>query len=74
MKNISKPALLDIRFPLPDLPEQQRLVDEIGASRAEAAAKRTEAAALRQSAWEQFEAAPFTTEEPGACDSKKKKQ
>lgn len=65
MKNISKPALLDIRFPLPDLPEQQRLVDEIGASRADAAAKRTEAATLRQSAWEQFEAALFTaTEEP----------
>lgn len=67
MKNISKPALLDIRFPLPDLVEQQRLVDDIGASRADAAVKRTEAAALRQSAWAAFEAALFTTtEEPSA--------
>ncbi len=67
MKNISKPALLDIRFPLPDLIEQQRLVDDIGASRADAANKRTEAATLRQSAWATFEAALFTaTEEPSA--------
>jgi len=67
MKNISKPALLDIRFPLPDLIEQQRLVDDIGASRADAAVKRTEAATLRQSAWAAFEAALFTaTEEPAA--------
>ena len=67
MKNISKPALLDIRFPLPDLIEQQRLVDDIGASRADAADKRTAAATLRQSAWAAFEAALFTaTEETSA--------
>lgn len=65
MKNISKPALLDIRFPLPDLATQQRIVDDIGASRVSAAAKRTAAATLRQSAWATFEAALFTaTEEP----------
>ncbi len=50
-----------------DLIEQQRLVDDIGASRADAANKRTEAATLRQSAWATFEAALFTaTEEPSA--------
>lgn len=65
MKNISKPALLDIRFPLPDLATQQGIVDDIGTSRLSAAAKRTAAATLRQSAWATFEAALFTaTEEP----------
>jgi type I restriction enzyme S subunit len=65
MKNVSKPALLDIRFPLPDLATQQRIVDDIGTSRVSAAAKRTAAATLRQSAWATFEAPLFTaTEEP----------
>ena len=59
MKNISKPALLDISFPLPDLVTQQRIIDGIGASRTNAAAKRTTAATLRQSAWAAFEAALF---------------
>ncbi len=67
MKNISKPALLDIRFPLPDLATQQTIVDDIGTTRTSAAAKRTAAATLRQSAWATFEAALFTaTEEPAA--------
>lgn len=67
MKNISKPALLDIRFPLPDLIEQQRIIDDIGTSRMNAAVKRNEAATLRQSAWSTFESALFTaTEEPAA--------
>jgi len=59
MKNISKPALLDIEFPLPDLVTQQRLVDTINVNRATAANKRTEAAALRQSARASFESALF---------------
>lgn len=59
MKNISKPALLDIRFPLPDLPAQQHIVDDIATSRRSAVAKCTEAATLRQSAWATFEAALF---------------
>ncbi|MGH8073130.1 MAG: hypothetical protein ACREO4_03525 [Lysobacter sp.] len=62
MKNISKPALMDIRFPLPDPDTQQRLVDAITSSRKSAIAKRTEAAILRQSAWATFETALFTTE------------
>lgn len=60
MKNISKPALLDIRFPLPDVGTQHRLVREIDSARKIAASKRAEAAALRQSAWATFEAALFT--------------
>lgn len=63
MKNISKPALLDIRFPLPDPAMQQLIVDAIAASRMSAVAKRTEATTLRQSAWVTFEAALFTTTE-----------
>lgn len=67
MKNISKPALLDIRFPLPDLVAQQRIVDDIGTSRTNAAAKRLEAATLRQSAWGTFESALFTASEETAA-------
>lgn len=63
MKNISKPALLDIRFPLPDVDAQQRLVSEIYFARESAASKRAEAATLRQSAWVAFESALFTASE-----------
>lgn len=60
MKNISKPALLDIRLPLPDIVTQQRITDEITKSRMIAAKMRTEAVTLRQIAWITFEAALFT--------------
>ncbi|VXA78776.1 K754 [Aeromonas salmonicida] len=63
MKNISKPALLDIRFPLPDTETQQHLVDGVASSRESAITKRTEAAALRRTAWTMFEAALFTATE-----------
>lgn len=63
MKNISKPALLDIRFPLPDTETQQYLIDGVASSRESAITKRTEAAALRRTAWTMFEAALFTTTE-----------
>jgi type I restriction enzyme S subunit len=63
MKNIAKPALLDIRFPLPDANTQQQLVDGIAASATAASSKRTDAATLRQSAWTAFEAALFTAAE-----------
>ena len=67
MKNISKPALLDIRFPLPDIDVQQKLVGEIASARENAISKRTEAATLRQSAWGAFESALFTLGEPDAA-------
>jgi type I restriction enzyme S subunit len=67
MKNISKPALLDIRFPLPDVVEQQRLVSEIAFARKSAVSKRTAAATLRQSAWAAFESALFTASEETAA-------
>lgn len=67
MKNISKPALLDIRFPLPDPETQQQLVDGVASSREGAITKRTEAAALRNSAWAAFESALFTPTEMSAA-------
>ena len=61
MKNISKPSLLGLEFPLPDIEVQEQLVESVASARATAVAKRAEAAALRQSAWAVFEAALFTT-------------
>ncbi len=66
MKNISKPALKDLNFPLPDQATQQLLVDNLATARTEALARRIEAATLRQSAWTAFESALFTAEEAAA--------
>lgn len=66
MKNISKPALLGLRFPLPDWDAQQSLVGRLAVSREMAAIRRTEANTLRQSAWTAFESALFTTDETDA--------
>ena len=60
MKNISKPALLDTCFPVPDAGMQLRVVDAIDEARTTAASKRAEATALRQSAWSTFESSLFT--------------
>lgn len=57
MKNISKPALLALRLPLPPLEIQQTLVAAIGQARAEAAALRQQASQLREQARRQIEAA-----------------
>ena len=61
MKNISKPALLDLSFPLPEPKDQQALITELTTARQTAAAKRAEAQTLRASAWTAFESALFTT-------------
>lgn len=63
MKNISKPSLLGLEFPLPDIEVQEQLVDAVASARANAVAKRLEAATLRQSAWAAFEAALFIAPE-----------
>ena len=63
MKNISKPSLLDLEFPLPDIDVQKEMVSDMAKARAKAVAKRAEAAALRQSALATFEAALFTSSE-----------
>lgn len=63
MKNISKPSLLGLEFPLPDIEVQEQLVENVASARATAVAKRSEAATLRQSAWAAFESALFTVSE-----------
>lgn len=63
MKNISKPALLNLTFPLPGGEEgvqvQTKLVSALRCSRARAIAKRTEASRLRSAAWYDFLTAIF---------------
>ena len=63
MKNISKPSLLGLEFPLPDIEVQEQLIEGVASARATAVAKRSEAATLRQSAWATFESALFTASE-----------
>jgi type I restriction enzyme S subunit len=67
MKNISKPSLLGLEFPLPDIEVQEQLVEGVVSARAIAVAKRLEATTLRQSAWAAFESALFTAAEETAA-------
>jgi type I restriction enzyme S subunit len=64
MKNISKPSLLDLVFPLPmgsdGLKIQARLIERLEKHRSQAATKRTEAARLRSQAWADFLGAIFS--------------
>lgn len=62
MKNISKPALLDLRFPLPPPEEQARLVTAVKMARRTANELRKRAAQKRQSAWSAFELALYESE------------
>ena len=55
MKNISKPALLSLTFPLPPLDDQRTLIEALEAARAAAKGMRAEAAALRAAARREFE-------------------
>lgn len=57
MKNISKPALMALRFPLPPIDVQQTLITAIGKARADALALRQQAKQLREQAKREIEAA-----------------
>lgn len=57
MKNISKPALLALRLPLPPLEVQQTLITAIGQARADALALRQQAKQLREQTKREIEAA-----------------
>jgi hypothetical protein len=61
MKNISKPALLNLRFPLPDPNDQRTLIASLTDARQTAETKLTEARTLRATAWSAFESALFTS-------------
>lgn len=62
MKNISKPALLGLTFPLPPVPEQQKMVQALTDARASGMQKREEAAKARANAWADFETAVYSAE------------
>ncbi|MFN6250525.1 MAG: restriction endonuclease subunit S [Acetobacteraceae bacterium] len=62
MKNVSKPVLLSLTFPLPPLEDQRALIKALNAERAEASRLRTEAAAVRVNAWAAFEAAVYAAD------------
>ena len=63
MKNISKPALLGLTFPLPPLPEQQKMVQALTDARTSGVQKREDAAQARAQAWADFEAAVYAAED-----------
>jgi type I restriction enzyme S subunit len=63
MKNVSKPVLLGLTFPLPPIPEQQKMVQALGDARTKASGMRADAAALRAQAWVDFEAAVYAAED-----------
>ncbi len=62
MKNISKPALLGLTFPLPPVPEQQKMVQALTDARASGVQKREDAAKARAKAWTDFETAVYAAE------------
>lgn len=57
MKNVTKPALKSLTFPLPPLETQKTLTGALSAARARAAELREQARQTRRSAWSDFEAA-----------------
>jgi len=59
MKNVSKPALMSLTFPLPPLDLQRDLVAALEAARTKAADMRRDAADLRTQAAAEFEAAVY---------------
>lgn len=60
MKNISKPALLGLTFPLPtELDDQKKLIADLETARKSAADLRDKATGLRRAGWEAFEATIF---------------
>jgi type I restriction enzyme, S subunit len=69
MKNISKPSLLGLEFPLPDIEVQKQLVLAVASARASAATKRTAATSLRQAAWANFQSAIFTENADTVADA-----
>ena len=62
MKNISKPALLGLTFPLPPVPEQQKMVQALTDARIKGAQQRIDAAKARAKAWANFESAVYAAE------------
>ena len=62
MKNVSKPALLGLTFPLPPVPEQQKMVQALTDARIKGAQQRIDATKARAKAWANFETAVYSAE------------
>lgn len=63
MKNISKPALLGLTFPLPPIAEQVKMVQALSDARTKATSLRANAGNVRAQARIDFEAAVYTAED-----------
>ena len=63
MKNISKPALMGLTFPLPPKPEQIAMAKALADARAHATALRERARKERAKAWTDFETAVYSAED-----------
>ena len=63
MKNISKPALMSLTFPLPPKPEQVVMAKALADARAKAADLREKARKERAKAWTDFETAVYAMED-----------
>jgi type I restriction enzyme S subunit len=63
MKNISKPALMGLTFPLPPKVNQVAIVEALYNAQAQALALRDEAKQVRAKAWANFEAAVYAAED-----------
>ena len=59
MKNVSKPVLMSLTFPLPPKPEQVVMAKALAEARAKAADLREKARKERAKAWMDFEAAVY---------------
>ena len=62
MKKVTKPAVLNLRFPLPPLSEQRRIVAQLDVLRQEARSSQAEAEKIRFAAKSSFEQALFGTQ------------
>jgi len=63
MKNVSKPVLLSLTFPLPPVPKQQKMVNALTDARTKATGLRADAAKIRARAWTDFENAVYAAED-----------
>ena len=63
MKNISKPALMNLAFPLPPKPEQVVMAKALADARTKAADLREKARKERAKAWTDFETAVYAAED-----------
>ena len=70
MKNISKPALMSLTFPLPPKPEQIVMAKALADARAKAADLREKARKERAKAWTDFETAVYAAEDDAEATQK----